>query len=298
MYVMIFIIYEEKWVCKKIIEQWKKYNSDKHTTDINKATKIWLFNHYLYKKVPKTELPVITTIHHLEERKLDKREFGEVEKLTTYFHSLSPHTTETLKKYTNKKIIEAPMPIDPKENTFISDKTGLRKKWGFGGEYLIGSFQRDTEKDGKPKLEKGPDIFLKLLDNYKNPVVILTGYNRQYMINELEKKKIKYLYKENATEEEMNELYNILDLYIVSARVEGGPRSIFECALTKTPIISTDVGIASKILSKKSIYDFEKLESFKRVEPDLVEAYKNAVLYLAPFYMIEFNLKVFSNKNL
>ena len=36
----------------------------------------------------------------------------------------------------------------------------------------------------------------------------------------------------------MNKLYNILDLYIVSSRFEGGPQSIMECAVTKTPIIS------------------------------------------------------------
>ena len=49
--------------------------------------------------------------------------------------------------------------------------------------------------------------------------------------------------------EEINELYNILNLYIVASRYEGGPQSILECSLTRTPIISTDVGIASEILS-------------------------------------------------
>ena len=42
---------------------------------------------------------------------------------------------------------------------------------------------------------------------------------------------------------ELNELYNCLDLYIVSSRYEGGPQAIFECALTKTPIISTNVAL-------------------------------------------------------
>jgi len=294
---MIFIIYEEKWVSKKIIQCWMKYNSDKYTNDISKATKIWLFNHYLYKKVPKMDLPVITTIHHIEESKLNKKEWEEIEKLTLYYHSISPKTTEVLKKMTNKKIIELPMPLNPSENSFIPDKKILREKWGFKNEFLIGSFQRDTEKDGKtPKKEKGPDIFLKLLDKYKDPFVILTGYNRQFIIDGLEKKGIKYLYKENIQDNEINELYNILDLYIVSSRVEGGPRAIFECALCKTPIISSDVGIASKILSKKSLFDWNNMDNFKNVEPDIDFAYKNAVLYLAPVYMIEFNIKLFFNK--
>ena len=42
----------------------------------------------------------------------------------------------------------------------------------------------------------------------------------------------------------VNKLYNILDLYLVTSRIEGGPQAILECALTKTPILSTDVGVA------------------------------------------------------
>jgi len=287
---MIFIIYEDKWVCRKIVIQWMKYNSDKYTLDIKKASKIWLFNHFLYKKVPKTNLPVITTIHHIEERKMDKKEFEEIDKITSYYHTISPKTTETLKKYTDKKIIELIFPIDPSECRMIVDKNSLREKWGFKGEFLVGSFQRDTEKDGSPKLEKGPDIFVKLIENYDDPLVILTGYNRQYIINELKKRDIRYFYRENATDDEINELYNILDIYVVSSRVEGGPRSIFECGLLKTPIISTDVGIASKILNKKSIFN---MDTFKTVEPDVNYAYKNAILYLYPVYGIEFCIKLF-----
>ena len=59
---------------------------------------------------------------------------------------------------------------------------------------------------------------------------------------------------------ELNELYNILNLYIVSSRIEGGPQAILECAITKTPIVSTDVGLQRKFCTKalfikmKSIY--------------------------------------------
>ena len=53
----------------------------------------------------------------------------------------------------------------------------------------------------------------------------------------------------------LNNLYNTLDLYIVSSRVEGGPRALFECAITKTPVISTDVGFASNLLSEESLFE-------------------------------------------
>ena len=62
----------------------------------------------------------------------------------------------------------------------------------------------------------------------------------------------------------LNELYNILDLYIVTSRVEGGPQAILECAVSKTPIVSTDVGVASEILDSKSIF---KPKEFSKAQP-------------------------------
>ena len=74
---------------------------------------------------------------------------------------------------------------------------------------------------------------------------------------------------------EINELYNTLDLYLVSARVEGGPRSIFEASMSKTPIISTDVGIASELLPKKSIYDMNNYLTYKNALSDIEKSYDN-----------------------
>jgi hypothetical protein len=39
----------------------------------------------------------------------------------------------------------------------------------------------------------------------------------------------------------------------VSSRIEGGPQAVPECAITRTPIISTDVGLASEILAPESV---------------------------------------------
>lgn len=289
---MIFIVYEDKWICKKIIEDWKFYNPGKYTNDIKKATKIWLFNSYLYKKIKTKDIPVITTIHHIVENKLNKEEFKKIDEITTYYHSISKHTTDLLNKYTEKSIIECCIPIKP-ELKFIEGREELRKQLGLNDYYLIGSFQRDTEKNLNPKLEKGPDIFVEILKKYyadKNICVILTGYNRQYIIKKLEENNIKYFYKENVELNELNKLYNLLDLYIISSRVEGGPRSLFDCALLKVPIVSTDVGFASKILSKKSL--FMDIDNYGKAEPDIEEAFRNVLIYLSSVYMIEFNKKI------
>ena len=159
----------------------------------------------------------------------------------------------------------------------IEDKNDLRNKWELSG-YLVGSFQKDTEgKTNEPKLSKGPDIFVNIMEDikYNHPdlLVILSGTRRTYIISELEKRGIKYKYFEMISLKELNELYNCLDLYVVSSRVEGGPRAIVEAGIAKTPIISTDVGIASDFMPKESIYDVNNWETYKNALPNVKDLY-------------------------
>ena len=121
--------------------------------------------------------------------------------------------------------------------------------------------------------------------------VVLTGKRRQYLINNLEKRNVKYKYIEMANLSKMNKLYNVLNLYIVSSRFEGGPQSVMECAITKTPIISTDVGIARQILDPESIYE---MKNFKSAKPNIDIAFKNVQEYLLPTGFVNFN-QFFSN---
>lgn len=77
----------------------------------------------------------------------------------------------------------------------------------------------------------------------------------------------------------LNELYNLLDLYIIASRVEGGPAAVLECGITKTPVLSTNVGIASEILHPDSIF---KMESFSKAKPDIDTAFNNSQEFLIP----------------
>ena len=70
-------------------------------------------------------------------------------------------TKEQLQKLTNKKIISIPFWINQKNYFYIDDKKELREKLGFStSDFLVGSFQRDTEGHDlkSPKLIKGPDF--------------------------------------------------------------------------------------------------------------------------------------------
>ena len=89
----------------------------------------------------------------------------------------------------------------------------------------------------------------------------------------------------------LNELYNSLDLYIVTSRIEGGPQAIVECGITRTPIISTDVGIASEILHKNSIFN---MNNYMNAKPDTDFAFKNSVKLNIPQGFNEY-LEVFNS---
>ena len=143
-----------------------------------------------------------------------------------------------------------------------------------------------------PKLSKGPDIFIKVIKdmkkNGKNVEVVLGGIRRQYIMNQLDKLGIKYYYYEMVDLKVINELYNCLDLYLVSSRCEGGPRSIFEAAASRTNIISTDVGVAKFLLGNKSIYDMNNFLTYKDCKVNIEDNFDRVKKLELNNYAIDF----------
>ena len=236
------------------------------------------------------------SIYHIDETKFsskDLEEFRLRDEFVDEYHIISPKVTPQLTNLTNKKITLIPFWINQNNWFEINTKEALKTNYNISkDDYLVGSFQRDSEGSNPkmPKLIKGPDQFLEIVE-YLNSTkpnlnVILTGKRRDFLINELSKANIKFTYFEMLTVEQINELYNILDLYIVASRVEGGPQAILECGITKTPIISTDVGIASEILSKESIFN---MQNFKKAKPLGEYAYQK------PDYTIPKGFEKFNN---
>ena len=282
---------DENWTVDRLRKEFYEDNQDILTNNIKDADILWIIAPWTWKKIPKRFLKqktVLCTIHHIDEKKFigdEGKDFYKLDKFVDYYHTISKKSFDQLSKFTSKRIYVSPFWINNKIWFPISENKDLKSKFSIPGDaYIVGSFQRDTEgKDGiSPKLSKGPDqLFeiIKAISEQKNLFVILAGHRRTYLINLLEENNVPYKYYERVDQASLNELYNCLDLYIVSSRVEGGPQAIFECALSKTPIISTDVGVASEILSKNSIFD---MNNFAMAKPDIEVAYANSQQYLIP----------------
>ncbi len=281
----------ENWILDRLRSEWYLNNKNVSSKFIRFSDVVWICSPWTWKSISRKYLKkkyVICSIYHIDETKFtdkDHQEFNERDKFVDFYHVISENTKNQLSNYTDKKIISIPFWADSDIWKNLNNKKTIKEELNIPNDvFVIGSFQRDTEGSDlkSPKLSKGPDRFIKIvkeMNTDKKVLVLLAGKRRSYVINELENLKISYKYFEMADNNLLNKLYNCLDLYIVASRVEGGPQAILECALSKTPIISTDVGVAKEILSSKSIFT---MENFLDAKPDIEHAYKNAIKYKIP----------------
>lgn len=173
-------------------------------------------------------------------------------------------------------------PLPPDEPQLVA----LRQTWHIPTDrYLIGSFQRDTEgRDlSSPKLVKGPDIFLEIVHALAargHPIhVLLAGPRRFWLRRQLAAHGIPFTFvgtPDDRTDDmpanilprsTLNLLYNLLDLYMVTSRAEGGPHAILEAAATRCKIISTRVGLATDVLEPTALFALP--DAIELVEHDI-----------------------------
>jgi len=247
----IFVNKEKaRWILDDIWEDYKRF-SKHQVVGINDCPDIcWFLNPWglkdQYSRIP---LKSYISVHHIDETKIKEWDFRLINQCAEACIVPNKHTEITMRKYIEVPVYRVPYWI--LEKRMIPKKT-IEKK---DDVVRIGSFQKDTEKDGiSPKLSKGPDIFIDVINKiYKNTniKVILSGYNRGYIINNLSRLKIPYEYQERC--KDLNALYDIIDWYFVTSRCEGGPQAVLEAPYKKVKILSTDVGMASEVLHKDCI---------------------------------------------
>jgi glycosyltransferase involved in cell wall biosynthesis len=117
--------------------------------------------------------------------------------------------------------------------------------------FVIGSFQKDGVGWGagsEPKWIKGPDVFLAVIQQLKKRIpelyVLLSGPARGYVKAGLESMQVPYLHSYLDDYSVIGNMYQALDLYLVTSRQEGGPKAILESLASGVPLVSTRVGQA------------------------------------------------------
>lgn len=263
---------KENWICDRFVSEWNNNNLETYTNDLNDCDIIWLLADWCWNQIPLEYLKnkkVCASVHHLVPEKFNHRSIQEWlvrDQFVDFYHVPCKKTRDQISSLTKKPIYTFPFWANS-EMWYHIDKDKARKDLDLPlDKYIIGSFQRDTEGHDlkSPKLEKGPDLLADtIIDMYsknKNIHVLLGGWRRQYIISRLEQAGVPYTYKKLPDNDTLNLMYNSLDLYLVTARYEGGPQAIVECGLSKTPIISTDVGLAPELMHKDSCGKIEEIE--------------------------------------
>ena len=259
---------KENWICDRFVSEWHLAYPESIAKTPEDADIVWLLADWCWNRVNLQTLSskiVVATIHHLVPDKFNQASYDEFmfrDKFVDFYHVPCLKTREQVKSLSHKPVVSIPFWVN--NNLWNEDTPTInREDLGISNDvFLIGSFQRDTEGHDlkSPKLEKGPDLFCDAVEEIANSSkkkveVLLAGWRRQYVISRLEAANIQYHYRELPEFDEIRDLYKMLDLYIVAARYEGGPQAIVEAATMQVPIVSTDVGVASEILSSESIFE-------------------------------------------
>ena len=306
----IYAITDDDWSPKNLMDMIHKYSNNlEFVLEPENAAIIWIFSYYksieqvstVRRDLPDTlfgkqkyekrkefqDKLFFTSIHHLYRPKESyfSEHVNQVDQVCDFIQLFSEVNVHQTRQYFSKPMLLLSYWIDLKQFFPLpkTEKVELRRKYKLPlDKVIIGSFQRDTERDLKsPKLEKGPDIFcdiLEQLDKAKH-FVLLSGPRRNYVIHRLKTAGILFQYVGIVPFSELNGLYNALDYYLVTSRCEGGPQAILEAMATKTPIYSTPVGIAN-ILSPKVVFTGAQrfVTALRKKYPDVLSQHYDTVL--------------------
>ena len=153
-----------------------------------------------------------------------------------------------------------------------ASKEELRKKWGVPHDrFIIGNFMRDSLAGNleTPKPQKAPELFLAIVRAlYRKgcPIhVLLAGPRRHWLRKQLQNEGIPYTFAGTVSDRDdikvnvldkpsLNELYHLIDLYLVTSRWEAGSRVVLEACATKCGIASTRVGLSPDVLEPGSLF--------------------------------------------
>lgn len=155
------------------------------------------------------------------------------------------------------KVVRIPLGVDLTRFKPVSQEVRLacRRRMGIPDDAIcIGSFQKDGngwEKGLTPKLIKGPDIFLRVIERLHKQYklyVLLTAPARGYVKQGLEALGVPYRHEILSDYRAIAQMYHCLDLYLMASREEGGPKAVLESLASGVPLVSTSVGMAPDLI--------------------------------------------------
>lgn len=210
---------------------------------------------------PNANIPCGLTWFHILHHDKRLKLVPELDKRLHFWHSSCQHTINTLIAHgaSPHKSHVIPLGVDTEIFTPASrsEKMHLRQQLNIADDAIVlGSFQKDGSgwhSGTKPKKEKGPDVFCDVVETLARSYkifVLLSGPARGYVKNRLNKANIPFYhtgYLPHAND--VAPYFKALDIYLISSRIEGGPKACLEAPSSGIPLVSTRVGMVNDIVT-------------------------------------------------
>ena len=167
-------------------------------------------------------------------------------------------------------------------NEFNIDYEKLKNK------IIIGSFQRDSLGSDlmSPKWEKNPDLLIELIKDLPRDkyILLLVGARRHYLIKKCREYNIPYIYagvEANGDDLHINsykiidmpKFYELIDIYLITSKSEGGPKAAIESTAMKKFIMATDVGLCSDFIDNRFV--FNNIAEYKKALSIFINSFPN-----------------------
>lgn len=259
----VFMHIGESAFAQQMSKEWLHYTS-MAVDNINDADVLWITPEKLDsldntdgKKV----VLVIDTIDTANFNKEFQATFEARDKRVDWYHVPCGRTAQLVTQLTIKPIFVQPYWVNTRM-WYTKQKVECREAYGLPQDkFLIGSFRANDD---------GPDVFCEIVSAFNaskkyDVHVLLSGEGQKGVIDKLKEAEIPHTHIGAPEFNVTNDLYNTLDLYVISARTSGGPREVYECAATLTQVISTPVGNATGILGPEDGGPFFRPDVYEKI---------------------------------
>lgn len=227
----------------------------------------------LFRDIDSTSLPPIATwIHHVTV-------WSPSHQLAVERSDVLTVCTSTWQQYLDSRTagrvptIRVPHGVDA---SFFSPREADPKRFGVPqGSFVVGFLGNKGSDSDQGR--KGTDVLFtvirKLATHIKNLHVVLGGPGWERELAELTSAGVSASATGYIRKADLPDLYSVLDVYLLTSRVEGGPCTVFEAMACETSVVATRVGAVPELIQ-------DGVNGFS-ADVDDVEALASAIVLLA-----------------
>lgn len=192
-------------------------------------------------------VPQIAMVHHLTEDMLES-----AIPALSYCDGITTGAQEwqhRLEKELGRPAFLIPYTVDSAQFTPASDQTGRKQSVGLTNRFVLGFVGKATADHAG---RKGINLLLEVLraasQRWSDLALVLVGPGWDRLSRSIEELGILVKRFEYATTEETVQAYWLMDVLLVTSKVEGGPCTILEAMASGVPVITSLVGHVPEVI--------------------------------------------------